>query len=153
MQEWFQNFVLGWSQIGPGRLNIFLYKFLQFSKSVQGITQARWPGDDPFWTIPNVEGQRADFMRSGLKVKSLCDLVSRPQRDKRTLLESVGLSQIDLKKAEEFVNGLPNIQVGLALAGDEDDEKVQIPANFFDADMRKEVRILYQVHVVWIFKV
>lgn len=84
-------------------------------------------------------------MRSGLKVKSLCDLVSRPQRDKRTLLESVGLSQIDLKKAEEFVNGLPNIQVGLALAGDEDDEKVQIPANFFDADMRKEVRILYQV--------
>lgn len=104
-----------------------------------GITQARWPGDDPFITIPHVEQQRADFLRSGMNVSCLGDLVFRSPKDKRHLLESIGLSHMELKRAEDFVNNLPAVSINMAIAEDAGAEQIKIPDSYFQADMRKEV--------------
>jgi len=105
-----------------------------------GITQGRWPGDDPFITIPHVEAQRADFLRSGMKVSCLGDLIFKSPAEIRHNLESIGLSSQDLKRAEDFVNGLPAITLSLAIAEDTGAEQVKIPSSYFQTDIRQEVK-------------
>ena len=78
-------------------------------------------------------------MRTGLNVGTLGDLVFKSRKEKRVLLESIGLSQNDLKRAEEFVTNLPAIAIDLAIAEDTNAEQVKIPHSFFSADIRKEV--------------
>ena len=99
---------------------------------LQGITQARWPHDDPFLTIPHVERKKATFLRKTLKVAHLGELVSKSDKAKVELLKQIGLSESDLRRAETFVMGLPDIKLTLALSDDTgESEPIRIPDAYF----------------------
>ena len=80
---------------------------LRLVRLLQSITQARWPHDDPFLTIPFVNEKRVTFLRKQLKIGHMAQLVAKSEKDKSETLRAIGLSAGELKKAETFVMGLP----------------------------------------------
>ena len=105
---------------------------IRLIRLLQGITQARWPHDDPFLTIPHVEHKKSSFLRKTLKISHLGELVSKSDPDKLEILKQIGLSEGDLKRAETFVMGLPDIKCSLALTDDTgESEPIKIPDAYY----------------------
>ena len=110
-------------------------------------------------TIPHVEEKKANFLRSGLQVNSLAKLVSFTKNKKIETLENIGLSQGkficnfkitwakihgtkwgkilkfrkgDLKRAETFLLGLPDLKIDFGLTDDTgESEPISIPSAYF----------------------
>ena len=105
---------------------------IRLIRLLQGITQARWPHDDPFMTIPHVEQKKASFLRKSLKVNHLGELVAKREADKLEILKQIGLSEGDLHRAETFVMGLPDIKVSMGLSDDTgESDPIKIPDAYF----------------------
>ena len=105
---------------------------IRLIRLLQGITQARWPHDDPFMTIPHVEQKKASFLRKSLKVNHLGELVAKREADKLEILKQIGLSEGDLHRAETFVMGLPDIKVSMGLSDDTgESDPIKIQAAYF----------------------
>ena len=99
---------------------------------LQAITQARWPHDDPFLTIPHVERKKATFLRKTLRINHLGELVAKSDKQKVEILKQIGLSESDLGRAEKYVMGLPDMKLTLALSDDTgESEPIQIPDAYF----------------------
>ena len=83
-------------------------------------------------TIPHVEEKKANFLRSGLEVNSLAKLVSFTKNKKIETLENIGLSQGDLKRAESFLLGLPDLKIEFGLTDDTgESDPISIPSAYF----------------------